>query len=134
MYYFDFNSADADDTFYHAPDNAIQTTWGDISTKNLKGKIAGNDSATDHKLDRPKGTPSQFAGVDIDSVNSPESLVMHWFNEIEANVQTYQEGETEFYPYLTADGVDRQQPSGVPDRCRHLLARCGRLHRQRRSR
>ena len=49
MYYFDFDSADEGDGFFFTPDNAIQTTWGDISTKNLKGKIAGNDSATDHK-------------------------------------------------------------------------------------
>jgi len=119
MYYFDFNAEDADDALYATPDNALQTTWGEISTKNLVGKIAGNDSATDHTnwtdtVDEATGdvTPSSFAGFPADGVNSPESLVMHWFNEIEANVLARAEGDTDALAnpvYLTADGVDRQQ-------------------------
>lgn len=119
MYYFDFNAEDAEDTLYATPDNALQTTWGEISTKNLVGKIAGNDAATDHTNwtdieDEATGdvTPSSFAGFPADGVNSPESLVVHWFNEIEANVLARAEGDADALAnpvYLTADGVDRQQ-------------------------
>jgi len=121
-YYFDFDGdTSAEDSFYYSPDLAIQETWGEISTKNLKGKLAGNDSKTDHRpwsdsTDEETGevTISEFYGWDADGVNSPESLVTHWFGEIEAQVLLYQEavaGDSilDHPPYLTEDGVDRKQ-------------------------
>ena len=59
---------------------AAQVNYGDVSSgKNLFGKIAGNDSATDHV-----DWSTAFSGWTQAGVTSPESLVRVWIQELDA--------------------------------------------------
>ena len=87
-----------------------QSTYDDISTdKDLIGKLAGNDDATDHK-DWDDG--SSFAGWP--SAASPQALVDDWFKQIEANAIAHANAPRmlngEAIPvHVTDAGVDLQQ-------------------------
>lgn len=107
LFYFEFDSEVGGDlALMSVPDNSKQTTFNDISSgKNLIGKIAGNDSATDHR-----DWSAEFTGWAHPDVTSPESLVRHWISEIDAASVGRASGTIEGDAvYTTADGVNRQQ-------------------------
>ena len=102
---------------------AQQTTYDDISTdKDLVGKIAGNDTTTDHK-----NWSTMFVGWSDTSINggspiaTPEALIDAYFGLIADNavdrlnnVPRYIPGEpmmpaNELPVHVTADGLDLQQ-------------------------
>ncbi len=87
-----------------------QASYTDISSgKDLAGKLAGNDSLTDHR-----DWSSEFVGWD--DVESPEALVQHFFDKIAENAVARANGEEvrgpndELLPvYVDAEGRDYQQ-------------------------
>lgn len=87
-----------------ATGEALQVNYGDVSSgKNLFGKIAGNDSATDHV-----DWSTAFAGWTQDGVTSPESLVRVWIAELDARAAGFDplSGET---VSVSTDGKDYGQ-------------------------
>ena len=89
-----------------------QVTYDDISSgKNLVGKLAGNDDATDHQ-DWDGG-----AFVGWDSASSPEDAIRQWFAAIDQQAVDWSNGTYPTDPegnpvtkvFLTSDGVDYQQ-------------------------
>jgi hypothetical protein len=57
----------------------VQANYGDVSSgKNIFGKLAGNDAATDHK-----DWMTEFVGWDEMGVTSPESLVLMWTQRLD---------------------------------------------------
>lgn len=107
LFFFEFDSETSGDwEFASTPDNAMQTMFNDISSgKDIVGKLAGNDAATDHK-----DWATEFVGWDAEGVTSPESLVRHWINEIDAMAMARADGDDSLDNVFTsADGVDRQQ-------------------------
>lgn len=91
----------------------LQSTYGDISTSaNLVGKLAGNDETGQHQ-----DWSTAFVGWTAPGVDTPESLVRHWFSEIDAAavdrsngiIPDGPDGQPVAAVYLSADGVDRQQ-------------------------
>jgi hypothetical protein len=84
---------------------ALQSTWNDLSSgKDLVGKIAGNDTVTDHV-----DWTTAFAGWSDTSladnggtITSPEGFVIALFETIEQNALD------------RANGVDRHGPDGQP--------------------
>ncbi|WP_416396562.1 DUF4856 domain-containing protein [Allohahella sp. A8] len=89
----------------------LQTTYNEISSdKNLIDKLAGNDSATDHK-DWDAGA---FEGW---TAASPQALVESWFDIIATNTAAQAGGAVRIHPvtgetlkvYHTDDGLDLQQ-------------------------
>ena len=57
----------------------VQENYGDVSSgKNIFGKLAGNDTVTDHK-----DWMTEFVGWDEMGVTSPESLVMMWTQRLD---------------------------------------------------
>lgn len=88
-----------------------QETYGDISTgKNLVDKLAGNDSVTDYK-----DWNSAFIGWEADGISSPESLIEHWFAQLDnqasswGNPSDHVLGERLEHVYITPEGQDLQQ-------------------------
>lgn len=90
-----------------------QSTYGDISTSaNLVGKIAGNDAVGQHK-----DWSTEMVGWTADGVTSPESLVRHWFQQIDDAAVARMSGDIPLDPtgspltavYLTPEGQDLQQ-------------------------
>lgn len=89
-----------------------QTTYGDISTKNLVDKIAGNDTATDHK-----DWASEFEGWGVKGATTPEQLVRTWFDMIDAQAVEWVAGNIPLDPwgnpvpavYVTPEGHDLRQ-------------------------
>jgi hypothetical protein len=92
-------------------DTTVQLVLSDISSgKNLVGKIAGNDDATDH-MDWDAGGFQGWEGA-----ASPEGLVDTWFGMIASQsmervngTTTYSNGETINSVFLSEDGHDLQQ-------------------------
>lgn len=115
LFYFEF---DSDTSGMVAPlestDPApLQTTYLEVSSgKDLKGKLAGNDSVTDHK-----DWSTQFVGWPQSGVTSPESLVLAWIDQIDAAAVARANGDIPLDPTgapigsiaLTADGLDLAQ-------------------------
>ena len=92
---------------------AEQQVYGDISTSaNLVGKLAGNDPTGQHK-----DWSVELVGWDDPSVTTPESLVRHWFDRIDAAAVARMSGDIPLDPtgrpipavYLTPEGQDLQQ-------------------------
>lgn len=90
---------------------AAQATWDGVSTdKDLTGKIAGNDSVTDHV-----DWSSEFQGWD--GASSPEALVEQWFALLDeaavaranGTIPDDPEGDPVPAVFVTADGLDLQQ-------------------------
>jgi hypothetical protein len=111
-FYFEFDS----DTSGQVPfaegvnGTALQQTYDDISSgKDLVSKLAGNDTVTDH-LD----WSTEFVGWD--GVSSPESLVRHWFDQIDAQAVDWAAGDLPLDPsgqpvpdvFVTPEGLDLQ--------------------------
>lgn len=89
----------------------LQMTYNDISSgKNLRGKLAGNDSSTDHK-DWDNGG---FTGW---TIASPQALIETWFDMIAVNTAEKADGVDRSYAgtgellkvYHTQDGLDLKQ-------------------------
>jgi len=114
-FYFDFDdgsSTDLDHDIETTP-APLQTTYGDISTgKDLVGKIAGNDATGQHA-----DWSTDFVGWTATGVTTPESLVRHWFEQLEDQAIDWAGGTYPQDPsganvsavYITADGTDLQQ-------------------------
>ena len=83
-FYYDFDAkSDGEDEFgVSTTPETHQKTYNDLGTKNLKGKFAGNDSATDHK-----DWKTELKGwkLDIGNVTSSEGLLTAWMELLEAN-------------------------------------------------
>lgn len=83
------------------------------STKNLKGKIAGNDATGQHKDWNTEG----FVAFESETYLSPEMLIVSFFDAIAANAQTYIDGGTRVdfngdtitKVYIGENGVDYKQ-------------------------
>jgi len=92
---------------------AAQTTHEQISTgKNLVGKIAGNDATGQHK-----DWSTEFVGWTHPGVSTPESLVRHWFSQLDGAALAWSAGDYPLGPdgsptpgiHVTAQGQDLQQ-------------------------
>ncbi len=85
----------------------LQTTWDDIAEgKDLRGKLAGNDPVG-HHLDYGAG----FVGWDAADVSTPDDLVLHWFDALEALVIDRANGATPPGP----DGAPIPRASITPE-------------------
>jgi hypothetical protein len=89
LFYYDFDAdADGETEFGVSTVPApLQNTYGDIGSKNLKGKFAGNDSKTDHKVwadDFQGWNDAGVAAYGGDNTN-PEGLLTAWFEILEEN-------------------------------------------------
>jgi len=114
-FYFSFDS-DTSSTVEHlfvTDPAAVQTTYGEVSGgKDLVSKIAGNDPAGQHR-----DWSTEFVGWSEEGVTTPESLVRHWFDQIDAAAVARSNGDIPLGPdgapvasvYLTAQGQDLQQ-------------------------
>ncbi len=120
-FYFRFDSAayGSEELGITTEPGTLQTTWDDVSTgKDLVGKLAGNDAATDHK-----DWSAEFAGWSDESiaqhgggVGSPEQLVIAFFETLEANALDRADGGERLGPggevlpiHVTTSGQDLQQ-------------------------
>jgi hypothetical protein len=120
-FYFRFDSESNGDTEIgiSTDPSTKQVTYNDISSgKDLVGKVAGNDSVTDHK-----DWSQEFAGWSDTSIaqyggsiTSPEGLITAFFETIEENAVNRANGTTRTGPdgetlpvYITESGVDLQQ-------------------------
>jgi len=121
-YVFDDASSGEDSHGVTTMPAVLQTTWADISSgKDLQGKLAGNDSATDH-ADWDDGT--SFVGWSDITINgntaidSPETLLRAFFSTLGTLVEGRVNGNIPDEPgtttdiaqvYVTADGRDLKQ-------------------------
>lgn len=114
-FYFSFDGASAGDVpFLLVTDPPpLQATYGEISTTaNLVGKVAGNDPEGQHR-----DWATDLVGWDDPAVTGPESLVRHWFAQLDAAAVDRSNGTIPLDPngaaipavYLTAEGQDLQQ-------------------------
>jgi hypothetical protein len=104
FYYNTIKDADVSRTphyFSNSDFGLVQENYGDVSSgKNIFGKIAGNDTATDHK-----DWSTEFVGWDQPGVTSPESLVLLWTNQLDELAAAW-DGTNDYPVYVTADGQD----------------------------
>ncbi len=115
-FYFEFDSTTSGTTplTIETTPALLQSSFDDISSdKNLLGKLAGNDAATDHKDWTVAGN---FVGWDQDGVDTPTQLVRAWFQQIDdmavARVSAPElgpDGAAVPSVFLTAEGQDLQQ-------------------------
>ncbi len=91
-----------------------QTTYGDISgPSSLKAKLAGNDTATDHR----DWNAGAFVGWTEGGATTPEELLLYWFDQIDALAVARGQGTPTLRPdgtpadhvYVTAAGQDLRQ-------------------------
>ncbi len=110
---FDGTSAGSVDHLMDTTPATSQATYGEISTSaNLVGKLAGNDATGQHQ-----DWSTDFVGWTAPGVDTPESLVRHWFAQIDAAavdrgngiVPTGGDGLPVGSVALTAEGQDLQQ-------------------------
>ena len=90
--------------------NSEQTNIDAISTgKNLQDKIAGNDSATDHKDWKSGDTFAGFSNAFLGTFeNTPEGLLLRLFDKLADNALTkFNAGEANIY--VTPEGQDLKQ-------------------------
>ena len=67
----------------------LQAVYDDVASgKNLVQKLAGNDATGQHKT-----WATDFVGWDADGVTTPESLVRHWVDLIDAQAVAWAAGE-----------------------------------------
>ncbi len=115
LFYFEFDSSTSGQVpLLKATDPApLQSVYDEVSSgKNLVDKLAGNDTATDHR-----DWSTAFVGWPQDGVASPEDLVRAWISEIDAAAVARANGSIPLDPqgnpigaiYLMADGRDLQQ-------------------------
>lgn len=98
----------------------LQSVYGDISTGNLIGKLAGNDTATDYQdwSTEFRGWSDATVFATGSTVDSPTNLVRAMFNTVDANAVLRGAGTPLQSPvdtpaalpvYVTAEGLDLQQ-------------------------
>jgi hypothetical protein len=132
LFYYDFDSdANGEEAPLLSTTPALlQETYAEVSTaKNLTDKIAGNDDSTDWADwdgdcdDSDVGTTCDIAfrgwtDTDFDgaATNTPEALVMAWFEVIAENAVARAEGTVRRGPdgvqlpvYVTEDGLDLRE-------------------------
>jgi hypothetical protein len=81
---------------------ALQSTYGEVANgKSLVGKIAGNDPTGQHR-----DWNTDFVGWNDSGVSTPESLVRHWFDVIDAQAVAWTQGSLPV-------GIDGQAVSAV---------------------
>jgi hypothetical protein len=112
-FYYDFDSATGGEVQLATVDaSTVQQTFNDVSSnKNLRGKTAGNDSATDHK-----DWSTEFVGWGDDSL-SPMGLIEAWVGMLDQLATDRTNGTIPMDPdgnpvpevYLTAEGHDLAQ-------------------------
>lgn len=92
--------------FYSGAFGLLQSSYGDVSSgKNLFEKIAGADTVTDHR-----DWQSEFVGWDDERITSPESLVLHWTEALDAQATNWTELSTQVPKvYVSPDGLDYSQ-------------------------
>lgn len=114
-FYFSFDSDTSGqvELLYSTDPAAAQTRYDEVSTgKDLVGKIAGNDATGQHE-----DWSVDFVGWEHPAVTTPESLVRHWFGQLDAAAVAWSNGELPLGPdgapvpavYVTAEGQDLQQ-------------------------
>ena len=112
-FYFEFDSATSGSLEHGVSTDPapLQTTFEEVSSdKDLVGKIAGNDSVTDHV-----DWSTAFVGWGQEGVTSPESLVTIWINEVDAAAVGWSQpplgpdGQPVPAVFVTSDGRDLQQ-------------------------
>jgi hypothetical protein len=90
---------------------AKQVRWGELNSKNIIEKIAGNDTLTDHR-----DWATEFAGWQ--GASSPEALVDSWVEQLDALAVARAAGSPTLNPisdqpvagvFITAEGLDLQQ-------------------------
>ncbi|MDQ8150662.1 MAG: DUF4856 domain-containing protein [Gemmatimonadota bacterium] len=110
---FDSESSGSVEHLFSSTPAPVQTTYDELATgKNLVGKIAGNDAAGQHE-----DWSTALVGWEHPDVSTPESLVLHWFAEIDAAAQGWANGEIPLDPsgapvsavYVTADGLNLRE-------------------------
>lgn len=92
----------------------LQTTYGAIGSANLKSKIAGNDGAT---TTQHKDWSTAMVGWTDPVGLSPDGLVLHWFDLLDAQADlwiagtppTGPDGNTTPSVHVTPDGLDLKQ-------------------------
>lgn len=113
-FYLDFDSTTSGTiplTISTTPATA-QSTFDDVSTgKNLVGKVAGNDTTTDHK-----DWSTEFVGWPGGNGDNPEALLRSWVQQIDdmavARVATPElgpDGSVVSQVFVTSEGQDLQQ-------------------------
>jgi hypothetical protein len=114
-FYFGFDGATGSDVLlaWSGDADALQSTFGEVSTgKNLVEKIAGNDPTGQHK-----DWSTDFEGWKENHISTPESLVRHWFDLIDAqavawaqgNIPVGMNGHAVSAVYITPEGQNLQQ-------------------------
>ncbi|RLB55988.1 MAG: hypothetical protein DRJ42_04685, partial [Deltaproteobacteria bacterium] len=119
-YFFSLDGSDraSDPILLSVEPAALQTTYGDISGANLIAKLAGNDTATDHR-----DWATEFAGwndpaiaANGGGIGNPTDFVRAMFGTIEANAIARAIGTDRLSPagealpvHVTESGVDLQQ-------------------------
>jgi hypothetical protein len=114
-FYYHFDSATSGTVpFAWTSDPApLQAVFDDVSSgKDLAGKIAGNDPANQHV-----DWATAFVGWRAEGVSTPESLVVHWFDELDAAAVAWSNGDVARTPdgrpvpavYVTAEGIDLRE-------------------------
>lgn len=110
---FDSESSGSVEHLFSTTPAPVQVTYDELATgKNLVGKIAGNDDAGQHE-----DWSTALVGWEHPDVTTPESLVHHWFAEIDAAAQGWANGEIPLDPsgapvsavYVTADGLNLRE-------------------------
>ncbi len=115
-YRFDASSEGEEILFSTTPD-ALQSTWGEVSSgKDLVGKVAGNDSVTDHRAWEAGDFRGWTTALGRVEVTSPETLVQAMFTALAENAAARAAGEQPRGPageelpvYVLANGLDLQQ-------------------------
>lgn len=116
---FDSETAGAESISFNGDTSVSQDSFEDISSdKDLVGKLAGNDAATDHKdwTTEFKGWADDSIAQHGGSTTSPEGLTIAFFQTIDANAVARANGAGDVGPngeslpvYVTKDGLDLQQ-------------------------
>ncbi len=114
-FYFSFDSETSGEVehLYVSDPAPTQSTYGEVASgKNLVAKIAGNDPAGEHE-----DWQTAFVGWEHDGVTSPESLVRHWFAQVDAAAIAWSNGDIPLGPdgapvsdvFVTADGLNLRE-------------------------
>ena len=115
LFYFDFDG-EVGGALQHTVTTsppAEQATYGEVSSKDLRGKLAGNDEVGQHVEWNDGG----LVGWTADHVATPTDLVLRWFDQLDELAVARANGELATDPsgapitklHVTAEGQDIQQ-------------------------
>ncbi len=115
LFYFDFDGEVGGDLEHSVSTTppVHQATYGAVSSKNLRGKLAGNDAVGQHITWNDGG----LTGWSADHVVSPTDLVLCWIDQLDELAVARANGEMATDPsgapiakvHVTAEGTDIQQ-------------------------